>query len=186
MDYQAPSCSLPSPPTSVHWYAVWIKSRQEKTAAATLGSIGISHYLPLQSEVRQWSDRKQAVEVPLFPGYLFVQVDALSRSKLDVLTTPGVVKFVGNNSGPLAIPDNQIESVRSVILSGAKCSPLSLLAEGDRVRVVRGALAGIEGTLLRFGSKSQLVVSIEMIQRSVAVTVSEADVEPVRGTSSVN
>jgi transcription elongation factor/antiterminator RfaH len=186
MDYYTPSTSIPSPDPSARWYAVWTKSRQEKSAAATLGSLGISHYLPLYSELRQWSDRKQAIQVPLFPGYLFVHVDLLSRNKRKVLMTPGVVKFVGNNSGPLAIPDRQIESVRSVMLSGAECSVHPAFMEGDRVRVKNGPLAGIEGTLVRFGSKAQLVLSIEMIQRCVAVTVCQSDVELVSAAADVN
>ena len=93
MDYYCPSTSIPSPDPSARWYAVWTKSRQEKSAAATLGSLGISHYLPLYSELRQWSDRKQAIQVPLFPGYLFVHVNPLSRNKRKVLMTPGVINL---------------------------------------------------------------------------------------------
>jgi transcription termination/antitermination protein NusG len=163
----------------VLWYAVWTKSRAEKMAATTLESRGIDHYLPLQTELRQWSDRKQPVEVPLFPGYLFVRVNALSKAKLEVLKTPGVAGFVGNATGPLPIPDYQIESVRTAVLCGAECSSQAIMKEGARVRVVRGALAGVEGILLRFGSKSQLVISIDMIQRSVAVKVSDQDVEAI-------
>src|ERR1700733_6900226 len=95
------------------WYAVWTRSRQEKIAAGTLGMLGIQHYLPLKSEIRQWSDRRQAVEVPLFSGYLFVRINLLKESKLRVLKVPGVVAFVGNQSGPLPIPSKQIEDVRS-------------------------------------------------------------------------
>ncbi len=169
----------------IRWYAVWTRSRFEKMAANTLESRGIDHYLPLQVELRQWSDRKQSVEVPLFPSYIFVHVDALSKDKLEVLKTPGVVGFVGSATGPLPIPDHEIESVRKAVLCGANSAPRALLKEGERVRVVRGALAGIEGNLLRFGSKSQLVISIEMIQRSVAVTVSEQDVEAMYADSAL-
>ncbi len=166
--------------SEVNWYAVWTKSRQEKAAATRLRSIGVSHYLPLQTQVRQWSDRRQSVDIPLFPGYLFVQVDVWRGcGKLEVLKTPGVAGFVGNRSGPVPIPEDQINSVRTILSSGAGCSAQPLLKEGDRIRVVRGALAGIEGILVRVGSKSQLVISIEMIQRSVAVTVLEANVEAV-------
>lgn len=163
----------------VCWYAVWTKSRQEKAAAARLTALGISHYLPLQSQARQWSDRKQTVEAPLFPGYLFVQLDVCTATKLEVLRTPGVAGFVCNSRGPAPIPEEDIESVRAVMFAGAECSTLPLLRAGDRVRMVRGPLAGLQGSLLRFGSKCQLVVSIDIIHRSVAVTVSETDVEPV-------
>jgi transcription antitermination factor NusG len=171
---------LPSKAESpdVRWYAVWTKSRQEKAAAARLSTVGVSHYLPLRSELRQWSDRKQTVHSPLFPGYLFVQLDVCGGGKLEVLKAPGVVGFVGNLSGPLPIPENQIESVRKAASYGEDCCSRPLLNQGDRVRVIRGALAGIEGTLQRHGAKSQLIIAIEMIQRSVVVTVSEEDVEP--------
>jgi transcription antitermination factor NusG len=163
------------------WYAVWTKSRHEKTASATLGSLGISHFLPLQSVVRQWSDRKQVVDVPLFPSYLFVRMDPLSGSRLQVLKTPGVVGFVGNVAGPLPIPDTEIESVRRLVQCGAECSSQPVLKKGDRVVVVRGPLRGVEGTLLRVGPKSKLVVAIELIQRSVVVTVAESDLDLLAG-----
>ncbi len=163
----------------VCWYAVWTKSRQEKASAARLAALDIPHYLPLQSQARQWSDRTQIIEAPLFPGYLFVQLDDRGGGMLEVLRTPGVAGFVGNSRGPAPIPGEDIESVRAVILRGPDYCTVPLLKEGDRVRVVRGPLTGAEGLLLRFGSKSQLVVSIEIIQRSVAVTVNEKDVEPL-------
>lgn len=170
---------LASSVCEVCWYAVWTKSRQEKASAARLAALGIPHYLPLQSQARQWSDRKQTIKAPLFPGYLFVQLDVCTADKLEVLRMPGVVGFVGNSRGPAPIPDEEIESVRAVMFAGAECSTLPLLRAGDRVRMVRGPLAGIQGSLLRFGSKCQLVVSIDIIHRSVAVTVSESDVELV-------
>jgi transcriptional antiterminator NusG len=174
-----PHLDLAPSVSDVSWYAVWTKSRQEKASAARLAALGICNYLPLQSQARQWSDRKQTVEAPLFPGYLFVYVDVCTAAKLEVLRTPGVAGFVGNSRGPAPIPEEDIESVRSVMFAGAECSALPLLRAGDRVRMARGPLAGLEGSLLRFGSKCQLVVSIDIIHRSVAVTVSETDVEPV-------
>jgi transcription termination/antitermination protein NusG len=131
------------------------------------------------SEVRQWSDRKQTLSLPLFGGYIFVRIDPLSSRKLAVLKTPGVVRFIGNTHGPVAIPGQQIEDIRTVLALGIHCEAHPFLKEGDRVRVVRGALVGVEGTLLRTNSESRLLVSIEMIQRSVAVNVSRQDVEPV-------
>ncbi len=167
--------SLSAP--DVQWYALRTRSRQEKAAAARLSSVGISNYLPLKSELRQWSDRKQEVQVPLFPGYVFVHLDVRSGSRLEALKTPGIVGFVGNASGPLPIPEKQIESVRTVVSSGSEFTSQTPWKEGDRVRVVRGPLAGVEGILDRRGSKSQLVITIEMIQRSVALVVAEDDLE---------
>ena len=159
------------------WYAVWTRSRQEKVAAGMLSRLGVQHYLPLKSELRQWSDRKQAIEVPLFSGYLFVCVNPLKESRLKVLNVPGVVAFVGNQAGPLPIPDKEIEDIQTVLAAGAICSVQPSLKEGDRVRVVRGALAGVEGTLVRASSESRLLISIDMIRQSLAVSISPEDVE---------
>jgi transcription antitermination factor NusG len=142
-------------------------------------SLGVANYLPLKTESRQWSDRKQKVTTPVFSGYLFVRMQLLDGSKFRVLKVPGVLGFVGNSSGPLPIPDQQIEAVRAVVAQGMECSVHSLLEEGSHVRVVRGALAGVEGRLIRFSSASRLVISIEMIHRSLSVSISRDDVEPV-------
>lgn len=147
--------------------------------SARLESLGVAHFLPLHSVERRWSDRKQVVDLPLFPGYLFAHVDPSSKSKLQVLTTPGVAGFVANSTGPLPIPDEEIEWVRRVVQSGAECSPQPMARGGDRVRVLHGPLTGVRGTLLRTGSKSHLVVSIDLLKRSVSVTVSECDIEPL-------
>lgn len=159
------------------WYAVWTRSRQEKIAAATLNTLGIEHYLPLRSELRQWSDRRQMVEMPLFSGYLFVRISLLKTNKLQVLRAPGVVHFVGNHTGPLPIPDQQIDDIRTVLTAGVECSVHPMFTEGDRVRVVRGALAGVEGTFIRTNSASRLLISVELIRQSLSVNVSREDVE---------
>lgn len=167
------------------WYAVWTRSRQEKVVAAMLSALGIQHYLPLKSELHQWSDRKQMVEVPLFSGYLFVCIDSLKDSKLQVLKVPGVRAIVGNQTGSLTIPSQQIEDIRRVLTTEVECSVHPLLNEGDRVRVVRGALTGVEGTLVRTDSTCRLLISIEMINQSLSVNIMRGDVELV-GTSSVH
>jgi transcription termination/antitermination protein NusG len=161
------------------WYAVSTKSRQEKVVASMLEYLAVANFLPLVNEERRWSDRKQMVAMPLFQGYVFVRINTSGELQLCVLKVPGVVDFVRSRSGPLAIPDREIEDVRAVLSHGVGCSPYPFLKAGDRVRVVRGPLAGIEGTLIRSGSQSKLVISIEMIQRSVAASVAESDVEPV-------
>jgi transcription antitermination factor NusG len=161
------------------WYAVWTRSRQEKVAAEMLARLGVRHYLPLKSELRQWSDRKQLVEVPLFSGYLFVCMNPLKDSRLTVLNVHGIAAFVGNQSGPLPIPHKEIEDIQAVLASGVNCSVQPSFKEGDRVRVVRGALVGVEGTLVRANSESRLLISIDMIRQSLAVSISPGDVERV-------
>jgi transcriptional antiterminator NusG len=159
------------------WFALWTRSRQEKISAAMLDALGVANFLPLRTEARQWSDRKQNVSVPLFSGYLFVHMNLLRDNKLRVLKIPGIAGFVGNSTGPLPIPDHQVEAVRTVLTQGLECTVHPLLEAGDRVRVTRGALTGVEGTLLRFNSSTRLVISIEMIQRSLAVGIARSDVE---------
>jgi transcription antitermination factor NusG len=165
------------------WYAVSTRSRQEKVVAMTLGSLGIAHFLPLLDEERKWSDRKKVISVPLFQGYLFVQVPRTVESRLSVQKVPGVVNFVGNHNGPLAVPESELESVRAMLSRGNGCSPHPFLQANDRVRVVRGPLVGLEGTFIRHGAQSKLVISVEMIRRSVSVVIAASDVEPVSQTS---
>lgn len=163
--------------TELQWFAVWTRSRQEKCAASMLETLGIPHFLPLKTEVHQWSDRKQTVTVPLFSGYLFVRLNLAKRSRLDVLNSSGIAGFVGNQKGPLPIPDHQIQDIRTVLETRIECTVLPLLNEGDRVRVLRGPLAGVEGRLVRSNSSSRLSISIEMIHKSLLVNVSRQDVE---------
>lgn len=159
------------------WYAVWTRSRQEKAVASTLSTLGVRHYLPLKSELRTWSDRKQRVEVPLFSGYVFVCMNPFRDCRLRVLKVPAVVSFVGNQTGPLPIPDQQIEAIRRVLTAGVMCSAHPVPKAGERVRVVRGPLTGVEGTMVRCESGSRLLISIDMVRQSLAVSVSLEDVE---------
>ena len=110
LDYE-----IGNPLDGPQWFAVWTRSRQEKSSAALLEAIGIPHFLPLKPEVHQWSDRKQTVTVPLFSGYLFVHINPAGGSRLEVLKTPGIAGFVGNQVGPLPVPDQQIEDIRTVL-----------------------------------------------------------------------
>lgn len=161
------------------WYAAFTRSRHEKVAASMLGSLGICHFLPLITEVRRWSDRKQKVSVPLFSGYVFVKILKSSDELLRVLKVPGVIGFVGNLRGPVVIPKEEIEAIRTVLAHGIGVSPHPFLVTGDRVRIVHGSLAGVEGAYVRSGQDSKLVISIEMIQRSVAINVDGCDIERV-------
>lgn len=161
------------------WYAVSTRSRHEKAAAAMLKGFGIQHYLPLMKEVRRWSDRKHTVESPLFSGYLFVHISNSPESRLRVLKVPGIAGLVGNKNGPVPIPEREIENVRAVLSQGIEFFPYPYLTMGDRVRIVHGALAGVEGAFVRCGADAKLVISIEMIQRSVAITIDSCDVEAV-------
>jgi transcription antitermination factor NusG len=169
-------------PGGSQWFAVWTRSRQEKSAATMLTALGVPHFLPLKSEVHQWSDRKQTVTVPLFTGYLFVRTDLTKDSRLRVLNTSGVAGFVGNQSGPSPIPDQQIEGIRTVVETRMECTVIPLLNDGDRVRVLQGPLRGVEGRLVRSNSLSRLSISIETIHKSLLINVSRSDVELLENT----
>jgi transcription termination/antitermination protein NusG len=161
------------------WYAVLTRSRQEKVAASMLESFGIENFLPLAMERRQWSDRKQLVNTPLFPGYLFVRIPMLRDIQLRVLKVPSVVRFIGNHTGPQSIPAAEIENVQTILSYRIECTPCSMPRIGDRVRIFRGVLTGIEGTLVRCGSDRSLVICVETIQQSIAIRVDRSDIEPV-------
>jgi transcription antitermination factor NusG len=157
------------------WYAVYTSSRHEKRVAQLLNARDVSCYLPLYSTVRQWQDRRKKVELPLFPGYVFVQI-AL-RSRLQVLTIPGVVQIVSFDGQPSPVSDAEMDALRSGLAKGAQFRPHPYLKVGNRVRVRRGPLEGIQGILLRRKDSFRLVLSVDLIMRSVSVEVDEADVE---------
>jgi transcription antitermination factor NusG len=165
--------------TELHWYAVVSRSRQEKLAVAALANTGITVFLPVVSEMHSWSDRRKRVEVPLFPGYVFVQIPKSPEARLGVLKSSGVVQFVGNRHGPVSITDKEISDVRTVLAQKCGCSPHPFLQLGQRVRIRGGALDGVEGVLVGRDSDSKLVITIELIQRSLAVSVYNIDVEPI-------
>ena len=161
------------------WYAVVSRSRHEKMAAAALTNTGITVFLPVVSEMHSWSDRRKLVDVPLFPGYVFVQIPNSPEAQLRVLKTSGVVQFVGNRYGAVSITDKEISDVRTVLAHKLGCSPHPFLQLGQRVRIRGGALDGVEGILVGRDSDSKLVITIELIRRSLAVSVYNIDVEPV-------
>jgi transcription antitermination factor NusG len=144
-----------------------------------LNSLNIPYFLPMAVTKRQWSDRIQAVSAPLFPGYLFVRIDPWSSFRLAVLKVPGIVNFISGPAGPLPIADSEIWGIQRLLSLNPELSSHPLLKCGDRVRLVRGPLAGLEGHLVRIGPKSHFMISIEAVNRSLAITVAERDVEPV-------
>ncbi len=148
---------------------------------SALTNVGITTFLPLVTEMHHWNDRRKSVDVPLFPGYVFVQIPNSAEAQLQVRKTSGVVQFVGNQQGAVPIQAKEINDVRAVLEQRVSCSPYPFLQLGQRVRICGGALDGIEGILIGRDSGSKLVISIELIQRSLAVSVYNLDVEPVEG-----
>lgn len=158
------------------WYAAYTCAQHEKRVAAELGLREVEHFLPLYSSVRRWKDRRVQLELPLFPGYVFVRL-AL-RDRLRVVQIPSVVRLVGFNGLPTALPDNEMEIMRSGLSQSLRAEPHPFLTVGRRVRITGGPFAGLEGVLKRKKNSLRVVVTLEQIQRSVAVDVDIAEVVP--------
>jgi transcription antitermination factor NusG len=147
--------------------------------ASALTNVGVTTFLPLVTEMHRWSDRRKSVDVPLFPGYVFVQIPISPDAQLRVLKTNGVVQFVGNRKGAVPIQDKEIDDVRAVLEQRVSCSPYPFLQLGQRVRIRGGALDGIEGLLIARNGDRTLVISVEPIQRSIAVRIDQYQVEAI-------
>ena len=160
------------------WYAVRTRSRHEKLVRDQLEARGLEPFLPLVDRWRRWKDRRKQVAFPLFPGYCFARFSL--RDRLAVVTARGVVGILGNGAGAVPVPDWEIEGVRRLVASTLPMDPHPYLREGDRVEVVRGPLAGVQGILLRKGTRARLVVSVRVIQQSVSVELDSDAVTPVR------
>lgn len=161
------------------WYAAWTRARHEKRVAEQLSGRSIEAFLPLYSAVHRWRNGLAHLELPLFPGYLFVRI-AL-RDQLPVLQVPGVVRLVGFSTCPAALPQEEIERLRKGLVAGARVEPHAHLSVGQRVQIVRGAFAGLEGFLLQKKGRLRVVVSVELIQRAMALEVDGADVARAGG-----
>jgi transcription antitermination factor NusG len=159
------------------WFAVYTKHQHEKSAASLLERKGIRQFLPLYREVHRWKDRKQKVVLPLFPCYLFVLTD-LSR-KLEVLQTAGVRWFVENAGRACPVPEAEIEALQKVCASGIRVEPHPFLKQGDTVRLNEGPLAGLQGILTQLKNEHRIVLSVELLKRSVAVEVDILSVERI-------
>ena len=166
------------------WYAIRTRSRHEKVAARELDAQGISVFLPLVTSVRQWSDRRTKVEMPLFPGYAFVRVDYFSGERVRVLRTTGVVDFVGQKAEGSSIPDEQIESIRTILVRNVPVKDHPFLNVGQRIRVRNGALSGVEGILVAVKGARQLVISVEPIHRSLCISLEDYQIENLSGPAS--
>jgi transcription antitermination factor NusG len=161
------------------WYAVHTIARHEKRVAAQFEEAQIHTFLPLLSQMHRWSDRQAKVDVPMFGCYAFVRIAQRAEERLRVLRTRGVLGFVGSERQGTPIPEEQIESLRTAIHEKIPFYPHAFLAAGQRVRICGGALDGMQGILERQGQDQSLVVSVELLHRSVAIRVEGYDIEPV-------
>jgi len=163
------------------WFALQVRSRREPAVAAQLSEQGYECFLPLHKSVRRWSDRMKEVEQPLFPGYLFSRFDFLNCRSL--LMTPGVQQVLGNGRNPIPVEERELESIRQALGSGLPSQPWPYLRVGQRVRVNYGSLNNLEGILINFKGSHRIVLSVTLLQRSVALEIDLVWVTPIHETS---
>ena len=161
------------------WYAVRTRPRFEKKVVGELKHKNVEAFLPLSTSTRQWSDRKARIQLPIFPGYVFVRIAASLANRVAVLRTNGVLNFVGPRDVGVPIADEEIESVRAIVDHDVVFEPYPYLHPGDRVCIRGGPLDGVTGTLEAINGDKSLVISVNLIQRSLAMRVEGFRVEPV-------
>ncbi len=157
------------------WYALYTRHQHEKTVARVLSSKGFKIFLPLYAAAHRWKDRTKWLSLPLFPCYVFLSGETHRRT--DILSTPGVHCLVGTEGRPAPISESEIDAIRQMVESKVPVEPHPFLHCGDWIRVKFGPLAGIEGILVRKKNLFRLVVSVELLQKSVAVEVDVSTVE---------
>ena len=167
------------------WWALYTRHQHEKTVAEMLAAKDFEVFLPLYDSMRRWKDRKKLITLPLFPCYVFVR-GGLHR-RLDVVTTPGVHMILFHGESVALIPESEIQAIRKAVEGDFRVEPHPFLKCGERVRVTRGSLEGVEGILVRKKNLYRLVLSVDMMAQSVAVEIDASDVEPVvaRGMADV-
>jgi transcription antitermination factor NusG len=162
-----------------NWYALLTHARHEKAVVQRLEERGVKTFLPLVTEVHRWSDRKKSVQMPLFRCYVFAKFVPNRDERLRVLRVEGVCTLIGAHGEGAPIPEEQIEAVRQVVDAALPWSSHPFLKIGQRVRILSGALNGMEGILISRNGDRTLVISVDAIQRSLAVRVEGYEVEPV-------
>ena len=160
--------------SQLFWYAAYTSSRHEKTVAEHLRQREVECFLPLYETVRRWNNGRHRVQLPLFPSYVFVRMGV--RDKLRVLQVPGLSQLVSFQGSPAVLPDAEIETLRSALATGVPAQPHRYLSVGSQVEICRGPLQGMRGILLRHQGQFRVVLSVEMIMRSIVVEVEALDV----------
>jgi transcription antitermination factor NusG len=161
------------------WYAGYTASRHEKRVAEHFAQRGVEHFLPLYETIHRWNNGRHRVQLPLFPGYIFVRI-AL-RDRLRVIEVPGFVRLVGFNSLPHPLPEADINKMKEALSKGVLAEPYPYLTVGTRVEIRNGPMQGMTGILLRRQNKCRVVISVDLIMRSMAVDVDAGDVIPIQG-----
>ena len=158
------------------WYALRTRSNHEKITAALLEARGFEQFLPLYRARRRWTDREVVQMVPLFPGYIFCRINL--RQRTPALTTTGAVSIVAFGGKCAAIADTEIEAVRKALSSGREMAPHPYLSEGQRIRIDKGPMHGLEGIFIKQRS-CRILISVELLKRSVAVEIDPESITPL-------
>lgn len=175
---------LAAPPSSgskLSWYALQVRSRKEGYISSQIQGQGFECLLPTYKSIRKWSDRVKELEQPLFPGYLFCRFDFQNRRS--VITTPGVLQIVGFGRTATPVADEEIRALQLAVSSEMPKQPWPYLEIGQRVRVVYGNLTGLEGILVNLKGNHRVVLSVTLLQRSVALEVETSWLSPVKETN---
>jgi len=159
------------------WYAIHTRARHERVVDQRLRTEGIATFLPLTKQVHRWSDRRKVVELPLFACYVFARLAMTAQERLQIWRTEGILGLVGRHGDGTPIPEEQIEAVRALLAQTVPWSVHPFLSAGQRVRIRGGALDGVEGIFVSRNGDNTLVISIDVVQRSVAVRISGYDIE---------
>jgi transcription antitermination factor NusG len=167
-------------PDQASWFAIQTRPRYEKQVIAELQEKGIKTFLPLCSATHQWSDRRRIVELPLFPSYVFVRIAAVQETRIAVLRTHGVNNFVGARGIGTPIPDGELAAVQEILKHRIPFQTYPFLKIGQRICIRGGCLNGIRGILTAINGDYSLIVSLEPIQRSIAIRLSGYQIEPDR------
>jgi transcription antitermination factor NusG len=173
----AEEMEMEGPEECMLWYALHVRTRFEKVVARNLQAKGYQEYLPLYRRTSRWSDRVKQLELPLFPGYVFCRFNPSER--MPILTVPGVNAVVGFGKVFIPVDETELNAVRTVIESGKYCEPWPFLQVGQRVRVEHGSLTGTEGFVMLVKSTYRLVISINILQRSVGVEIDRDCLKPI-------
>ena len=160
------------------WFSILVRTGREKTANLLLENAGYACYLPVSKSTRRWSDRTKTIEMPLFPGYLFCRMNPHSR--LTVLMTPGVIQIVGVGKTPVPVAEEEVEAIQRVERSGLSAMPWPYMQIGNVAQILEGPLRGLTGIVVKIKSGMKLVLSVSLLQRSVAVEVERSWVGEVR------
>lgn len=163
------------------WWALYTRHQHEKVVADVLSAKGFDVFLPLYDSVRRWKDRQKLLSLPLFPCYVFVRGGF--RRRLQIFNTPGVHMALTHGDRIAVIPENEIDAIRRTVEGPFRTEPHPFLRCGDRVRVIRGSLVGVEGILTRKKNQFRLVLSVDMLAKSVAVEIDASDVESIAGVA---